>query len=158
DADAFLRTISGPFAFLHPGSARAETAWGAELYADLAHRIEGDLGLKPILSWGPGDETRVERPATLSQKSVPRPPLDPPSLPHVIARGTVFVAGDTGPVHLADALGRPTLALFGPHSGPRNVPERNRPYRGRAFRLGEGTGATEVAEELQSVVRHSAIA
>ena len=39
----------------------------------------------------------------------------------------LFVAGDTGPLHLADALGVPTLALFGPTD-----PSRNGPYRDRS--------------------------
>ena len=157
DAEAFLRTLSRPFAVLHPGSARAEKTWGEAQYGDLARRLETDLGLMSVLSWGPGDETRVERLSALLPKAAPLPRLDLPGLAHVIARCTVFIAGDTGPVHLADALGSPALALFGPHSGPRNVPERNRPYRGRAFRLAEGTGAADVADEVKRVLGQGAI-
>jgi len=156
DADAFLRTLREPFALFHPGSARAEKTWGESQYADLARRLEADSGLMPVLSWGPGDESRVERLSALLPKAVALPRLDLPSLAHVIARSAVFVAGDTGPVHLADALGRPALALFGPRSGTRNVPERNRPYGGRALRLGDGTGVAEVAEEVRRMLRDAA--
>ena len=47
--------------------------------------------------------------------------------------------GDTGPLHLADALGAPTLALFGPTD-----PARNGPYRDRR---GVITGDARVADE-----------
>src|SRR5215472_12994698 len=40
DAEAFLRTLSRPFAVLHPGSARAEKTWGEAQYGDLARRLE----------------------------------------------------------------------------------------------------------------------
>jgi lipopolysaccharide heptosyltransferase I len=158
DADAFLRTVRAPFALYHPGSARAEKTWGEAQYADLARRLEADSGLMPVLSWGPGDESRVERLSALLPKAVPVPRLGLPALAHVIARSTVFVAGDTGPVHLADALGRPALALFGSRSGSRNVPERNRPYRGRALRLRDDTGVAEVAEEVRRMLRDAAVA
>jgi ADP-heptose:LPS heptosyltransferase len=41
----------------------------------------------------------------------------------LVARSRVFVGGDTGPLHLAAAVGTPTVALFGPSN-----PERNGPY------------------------------
>jgi ADP-heptose:LPS heptosyltransferase len=73
----------------------------------------------------------------------------------VIDAASLFVGGDTGPTHLADALGCPTLALFGPASARRNVPERNRPYRGWAMRYDETTSVEEVAARAAEIVHRT---
>jgi hypothetical protein len=81
------------------------------------------------------------------------PRLDFAGLAHVIARAALFVGGDTGPTHLADALGVPTIALFA-RSARRNVPERNRPYRGTGLQYDHGTDVEMVAASaLEAVAR-----
>jgi len=139
EAAAFLAAVPRPFALYHPGAARPEKAWGEARYAELARRLLTHRGLRPVVSWGPGDEQRRDR----MKKELPEadvlPGLDFAGLAHAIDASALFVAGDTGPAHLADALGRPTLALFGPASRSRNVPRRNGPYRGRAMRYDETT-------------------
>jgi ADP-heptose:LPS heptosyltransferase len=54
------------------------------------------------------------------------PALDFAGLAHLARASALFAAGDTGPMHLADALGVPTLALFGPTDPGRNGPYGNR--------------------------------
>ena len=98
----------------HPGAGRAEKAWGEERFAHLARGLIRERGIAPIVSWGPGDERRAERLRALLPKRAPMPLLDFAGLARVIRASALFVAGDTGPLHLADALGVPTLALFGP--------------------------------------------
>ena len=44
----------------------------------------------------------------------------------ITRRAALFVGGDTGPLHLASALGTPVVASFGP-----TEPARNGPYGGR---------------------------
>ena len=139
---AFLRTLPNRFALYHPGAAQAKKTWGEKNYAQLASRLQQDLGLSPAISWGPGDEKRVERLCALVPRAARIPRLDFPGLAAVMARASLFVAGDTGPLHLADALGVPCLALFGPQAHRRNVPERNRPYRGTALGYDQ-TGSVE---------------
>jgi heptosyltransferase-1 len=77
------------------------------------------------------------------------PLLALPGLARVVAASSLFVGGDTGPLHLADALGTPTLALFGPTD-----PVRNGPYRspGSAVRYDTETGAEEVARKAFEVL------
>jgi len=123
EASAFLSGIDGPFALYHPGAAWANKCWGEERFAELAARVERDRGLSPVVSWGPGDEARAERLGALAgARRIPA--LDFRGLARVVARAAFFAAGDTGPLHLADALGVPTVALFGPTD-----PARNGPYR-----------------------------
>ena len=140
-ACAFLRTLPSPFALYHPGAAQAKKTWGEKNYAQLASRLHQELGFYPAISWGPGDERRVERLSDLLPYAARIPRLDFTGLAAVISRASLFVAGDTGPLHLADALGIPSLALFG-REVHRNVPERNRPYRGMALGYDQ-TGSVE---------------
>jgi lipopolysaccharide heptosyltransferase I len=133
EADAFASSLPRPFAMLHPGSSHSRKSWGEERFAALARRLSERGGLTTVISWGPGDEVRAARLAGLTPGSIRIPLLDFAGLAHVISRAALFVGGDTGPVHLADALGVPTVALFSP-AATRNVPERNRPYRGVGLR------------------------
>lgn len=151
-ASAFLESVPPRFAAIHPGAARPEKAWGEENYAELARLLRSRGGLFPIVSWGPGDETRAARLSALAEGPAV-PALDLPGLSHVISRATLFVSGDTGPLHLADALGVSTLGLFGPASLARNVPRRNRPYRGEALSYDETTAVETVAARALEILR-----
>jgi len=126
DADAFLATLPRPFAVFHPGAGRADKAWGEERFAALATALRERRRLTPVISWGPGDANRAARLTALVPGASRAPLLDVAGLARLCAAAHLFAAGDTGPLHLADALGTPTLALFGPTD-----PERNGPYRDR---------------------------
>ena len=150
-AEEFLARVRRPFALYHPGSARAEKAWGEENYAALAARLS-QSGIFPAISWGPGEERRADRLARLLPEAVRIPPLGFAGLARVASECALFVGADTGPVHLADAVGAPALALFGPRSGPRNVPERNGPYRGAALRYDQSGSVESVARKATEIV------
>ena len=125
-AGGFLAAQRRPFVLLHPGAGWAEKCWGEERFAHLARGLIRERGIAPVVSWGPGDERRAERLRSLLPKSPPLPALDFAGLARVVREAALFVAGDTGPLHLADALGVRTLALYGPTD-----PARNGPYRFR---------------------------
>lgn len=149
EADAFLAGQTRPFALYHPGASRPEKTWGEERFAALAAILSNGRGLSPVVSWGPGDESRARRLAALLPEARVPPALTLSALAQVIAGASLLVAGDTGPLHLADALGTPTLALFGPTD-----PARNGPYRspGSAVRYDSNTGAEEVARKALEVL------
>jgi heptosyltransferase-1 len=63
----------------------------------------------------------------------------------VIRESALFVAGDTGPLHLADALGVPTVALFGQSDPTRNDAVRNGPYRFREGVVADMRGVSDEA-------------
>ncbi len=155
-AEAFLASLPRPFALYHPGAGRPEKAWGEQRYAALAEALRRARGLFPVISWGPGDEARIRRMATLLPGSAQAPPLDLPGLARLTAGSSIFVGGDTGPLHLADALGVPTLALFGPAAPRRNAPARNRPYRGRALSYDADSGIEPVAAGACEILRGDA--
>jgi len=113
-----LPELPADYWLLFPGSRRAEKEWPG--FADLTERLlqKGDA---PVV-WGGDVETEgrdwsKERFVNLTGKTA----LD--ALPSLIAGARVTVCNDSGPMHLAAAMGRLVLGLFGPTS-----PRRFGPY------------------------------
>lgn len=148
DADAFLAGLQRPFALYHPGAGWPEKAWGEDRFGELAHLLLRERGLAPVVSWGPGDEDRAARLARSVPEATALPRLDVAGLARVCAAAALFVAGDTGPLHLADALGTRVVAVFGPTD-----PDRNGPY-GQPEAVVRGPDATvaSVAEAARAAL------
>ena len=147
EAAEFLASVRRPYVLYHPGAGWPEKRWDPEKLAAVARTLEARWGLFPVISWGPGDEGVV----AILEAALPgarrMPQLSPRALAHVAAGAALFVGNDTGPLHLADALGTPTLALFGPTD-----PARNGPYRGASLKFDASTTAAEVARKAAEIV------
>ena len=109
---------------LHAGAAGGSAKqWEVAGFARLADRL-AKSGLIPVLLGGPEDSARAAgiaaaaRSAPASLVGRDRPAL----LPHLLARLSCLVSGDTGVAHLAAALGIPTVTLFGPTDPHRTAP------------------------------------
>jgi len=90
--------------------------------------------------WGPGERDLARGVATgLWSRPVLAPPTDLDELGALLRRCSVLIAGDTGPLHLAAAVGTPAVGLFGPTPA-----ERNRPWgpRGRGLQSPDGLMAS----------------
>jgi len=110
------------FVFLSPGGGWAAKRWPSHRYAQLAQRLEQELGFVAILNRGPG-ETALE--TAFQQANAIRARLfsgDVPHLAALLSRARLVVGGDTGPLHLAAVMGRPVVALYGPTDPIRNGP------------------------------------
>jgi lipopolysaccharide heptosyltransferase I len=111
---------------LNPGGGWGSKCWPAERFGHLHRRLVGMpefAGLRGVVNFGPGERKLAE--AVRLVAGEPEPLLLSLSLPQMIEliRGaTFFVGGDTGPMHLAVALGVPVVALFGPTDPARNGP------------------------------------
>lgn len=107
---------------LNPGGGWASKLWPAECFGELAKRLRA-LGLRPVVSWGPGEEGLADRVVAASDgramRSFPTSLLD---YVEIARRARLVVAADTGPLHLACAVGTPVVALFGPTDPARNGP------------------------------------
>jgi ADP-heptose:LPS heptosyltransferase len=114
--EAFLQPLAGgALAAVHPGTSvlQRHKRWPTDRWARLVGGIAG-IGLVPILTWGPGEESIVrEVLAESGGRGLPAPPTTLPELRVLISRCAVFVGGDTGPMHLAWSQGVPVVALFG---------------------------------------------
>lgn len=135
-AEAGLRTGDRVVA-LNPGAGWPEKQWPVERFRALAERFSAEADTRVLLLWGP-DEREMANAigAGLSRPAVLAPPTDLHELAAVLRRVSLLVAGDTGPLHLAAALGTPALGLHGPTRA-----ERNGPYgpRCRGLQSPDGT-------------------
>ncbi len=113
------------YVVLSPAGGWRSKCWPPERYGALCRQIYSNLGLRCILNQGPGDDGCI---AAVKAASGDATPIACNSSLHqlmVFLRNALcVVAGDTGPLHLAVALGTPVVALFGPTD-----PARNGPYR-----------------------------
>jgi heptosyltransferase-1 len=125
-SDTFLASLPRPFVVVHPGAGRPEKTWGEDRFARIARALRSRSCVEIVVSWGPGDEARSERLASLVPGSRRPPLLDFEGLARLLSEAVLFAGGDTGPLHLADALGVPTLAFYGPTDAVRNGPYRDR--------------------------------
>ena len=106
---------AGAYAAIHPGAGGMEKCWPVGRFIELAGELRAE-GLGVVFVLGPVELDRwpADRLAGLQDVGavLTAPPLT--KLAGILADAAVFVGNDSGPAHLAAALGTPTLALFGP--------------------------------------------
>ncbi len=116
------------FMILHPGAGWKAKRWPPESYAGLIQRLEAELAVKIFLTGSPDEAPLINQ--ILAAAPGTQAEYFPCTLRQFIAlarRGRLFVGGDTGPMHLAAAVGTPIVALFD-SADPLNTVERNGPF------------------------------
>jgi heptosyltransferase-2 len=128
-----LAGVKRPAVGLAPGATWATKRWAPERFAALGDALH-DQGFDLVLVAGPGDAEAVAafRAALRAPLAADLTTLGVAPLAAALARLKLLVACDSGPVHVAAALGTPVLSLFGPTSTIRWSP----PPPGRALSLG----------------------
>jgi lipopolysaccharide heptosyltransferase II len=119
---------SSRFVLLAPGAAFAWTKrWPAERFGELARGLH-DRGFSTAFAVGRNEEEIGARAAQASQVEAPvlGSDLDPVELAALIARARVLIGNDSGPMHLAGAVGTPVVAFFGPTDPGRTAPSGSR--------------------------------
>jgi ADP-heptose:LPS heptosyltransferase len=102
---------------LHPGTSAfgAFKRWPPESYAVLGDRLVAAGHGPVLLTAGPGERPQADEVARrMAGEARIVEPKGLPALVNVLAGARLVVAGDTGPAHIAAALGVATVALFGP--------------------------------------------
>lgn len=131
---------------LSPGGGWASKCWPAERYGLLAEKILEQFGLRSVINVGPGEEDLAAKVAHAAGNSQPIQFMG--SLGQLMAllkNASAVVAADTGPLHLADALGTRVVAIFGPTD-----PARNGPYRRSGVVLRWEGAATTYKREMEA--------
>ena len=106
---------------VNPGAGWKTKLWGARNYAQLALQVRRQLELPVVFTYGPGEEGLIEEVRRASApEAIVTFPTDLLQFAALCQRARLVVAGDTGPLHLAVALGTPTVAILGPSSVWRN--------------------------------------
>ena len=97
-----------------PGSTYPSKGWPVERFIDLAKRISGELGMRPVIMWGPGEEKLAGEIARAVPGAVVPPATGIAESGALTGRLKVLTGIDSGPKHIAVLLGVPTVTLFGP--------------------------------------------
>jgi heptosyltransferase-1 len=120
--------IGRPVVLIHPGGGWGAKRWPAARYGAVAEEF-GSRGALVFINAGPGEDALAAEVLVASedQATIVRCTLD--QLIALTRRATLVIGGDTGPLHLACALGKPVVGIYGPTD-----PKRNGPY-GNPFRV-----------------------
>jgi lipopolysaccharide heptosyltransferase II len=114
DAAALIAT-DRPLVVLHPGATWPAKRWLPERFALLAGRLRGERNVTVVLSGGPDEAPLLDE---VRKLAVPAPEivlgLSLRQLAALYARASVVVSNDAGPMHIAAAVGTPTIGIFGP--------------------------------------------
>lgn len=126
-ADAVERDVGGRrFAALNPGAAWPNKRWPAQRFGEIAAFMQEIRGLPSIVLWGPGEEALARAVVDASAGAARvAPRTEIADLIELSRRAALIVSGDTGPLHIAAAVGTPAVAIYGPTN-----PRRNGPWSG----------------------------
>jgi lipopolysaccharide heptosyltransferase I len=113
----------GPYALLNPGAAWPNKRWPPVRLAAIATELRARHGLRSIVLWGPGEEKLAnEVVAGADHAAIVSPRTTIADLAALARRAALMVSGDTGPTHIAAALGTPIVGIYGPTRPARNGP------------------------------------
>ena len=123
-ASVIDRFAPNGYALVNPGAAWPNKRWPPDRFGAVAAAIHRDFGIRSLVLWGPGEQPLASAVAAASMGAAEvAPPTTISDLVGSARHARVMVSGDTGPLHIAGAVGTPIVALFGP-----TFPERNGPW------------------------------
>ena len=116
--------VNAKYAVIVPGAAQANKRWPIERFAELAGKIGERFGLPVVVAGSQGEREYIEaiqtggktRVSNLAGKTVVR------ELIPLMRKTSLVVSNDTGPGHIAAALGVPIVMIFGPTNPARVCP------------------------------------
>ena len=124
--DSLRRRLDPPgggYVVINPNAAWSTKRWPTDRYGAVAAHVRRAHGRPSVVIWGPGDESRAAAAVSASAgAAILAPPTDLVELAALLRAGALLVSGDTGPLHLAAALGTPVVGLYGPSDPVRNGP------------------------------------
>ena len=145
------RHAGAPFVGLFPGAGHASRMWPLANFAELAGRIIGN-GLRAVVIAGPEERALLaEIRARFPPETVIFDSLTIPQLAALLQRFSVFVGNDTGPMHIAAAVGAPGIFLFNrdrPHAFTPLGEQHRIVYRANITQISVGEVFTAVLERL----------
>lgn len=111
------------YGVVNPGAGWPNKQWRPERWGRLVAELQRRHGFPWIVVWGPGEEPlarAVEEASAGAAMMAPATSIE--DLAALLARATIVLAGDTGPLHLAAAAATPVVGVFGPTDPARNGP------------------------------------
>lgn len=112
-----------PFAIINPGAAWPNKRWPPVYFAEVARALASRHNLRSIVLWGP-DEGQLARNVVAASDGTAAvsPQTTIADLVSLTKAAAVMISGDTGPMHVAGAVGTPLVGIFGPTDPARNGP------------------------------------
>lgn len=123
-----LGSTTQPLVLITPGAGWGAKRWPVERYGTVAAQLAA-RGMRVLVNSGPGEETLAQGVAAQAPAAAEIVGCTLAQLIALTRRATLVLGGDTGPLHLACALGRPVVGIYGPTD-----PARNGPY-GTRFKV-----------------------
>jgi len=117
----FEETRPRQLVLLNPGAGWGAKQWPAECYGAVARELARD-GCTLVVNHGPGEEELAQAVVSSSDGAARTVSCSLGELIALTRRASLFIGGDTGPLHLAAALQVPVVAIFGPTDPARNGP------------------------------------
>jgi lipopolysaccharide heptosyltransferase I len=122
-AASMTEAAGGRFALLNPGAAWPNKRWPAPRLGALAIALCQRRNLKSVVLWGPGEFDLAEDVvATAAGAAILSPETSVADVVALARGASVMVSGDTGPTHIAAAVGTPIVGIYGPTRPGRNGP------------------------------------
>jgi lipopolysaccharide heptosyltransferase I len=122
-AQAMDEAAGAPIALLNPGAAWPNKRWHTTRFAEVASFLREVRGFVPFVLWGPGERALAESVVEFSGGAARMAPST--TIADLVALSRIaklMISGDTGPLHIASAVGTPVVAIFGPTDPARNGP------------------------------------
>lgn len=122
-ARAMSEWTGGRYALLNPGAAWPNKRWPAARLGRLAAALRERYGLTSVALWGEGERALADELVLHAEgAAIASPPASIADLVALARGAALVVSGDTGPVHIAGAVGAPLVGIFGPTRPSRNFP------------------------------------
>jgi len=156
---------SGPLVGLLPGGNAPARRWPTDRFTELAGRLAA-IGARLVILGGAGEEALTARVASAVPDALDLGgKTDVVDLAALLSLCDLVVTNDTGPMHLAGAVGAATVSLWGP-SDPREVRQTGAPdlrvtgpdlrckpcYQNHCARRGVGTLLADAREECMRLI------
>lgn len=117
-AAKLLDDVPGPFVLLNPGASKQAKRWPAARFAAVGDAVADSHSMSVAVTGSPGEAGIVRAVCDAAETSSPIDLVERGvtlgSLKAVIERASLLITNDTGPRHIAAALGTPAVSIFGP--------------------------------------------
>ena len=112
----FERGFGAGFVVINTGAGWPSKLWPAERYAEVARYVGETRNLPTVVTWAGTAEQQVADQIIIRAGGYAHmaPPTSLTELACLARRAKLFVGSDTGPLHIAAAVGTPCVGLYGP--------------------------------------------
>ena len=134
-----LSSTTRRIVLLNPGAGWGAKQWPAERFGEVSRELQKE-GAMILVNYGPGEEQLAKDVHRSSDGAAQPINCSLGELISLTRRASLFIGGDTGPLHLAAALGVPVVAIFGPTD-----PARNGPYSSKSVVIRKPASRTSLS-------------